>query len=143
MHVTGRCMWVQHARSGASLVCQIWALANEGVEVVLQVGSFRPQVIPPTEWSTTWHQLPCRLRVYAAQIEEEWQRAMPLEYGTWPAELQALQEMAGQWRQDIQLTWMPAGGQQRGGGKHRDTGARRDRGSSKVPGGHMAAQGGP
>ena len=78
------------------------ALWKAGVEVVRQVGSFRPQAISPTEWNTIWHQLPCRLRVYAAQIEEEWQRAMPLEYGTGPAELQALQEMAAQWRQDIQ-----------------------------------------
>ena len=77
-------------------------LWKAGVEVVRQVGNFRPQAIPPTEWSTIWHQLPCRLRVYAAQIEEEWQRAMPLEYGTGPAELQALQEMAAQWWQDTQ-----------------------------------------
>ena len=66
------------------------------------MGSFRPQAISPTEWNTIWHQLPCRLRVYAAQIEEEWQRAIPAEYGTGPAELQALQEMAAQWWQDIQ-----------------------------------------
>ena len=78
------------------------ALWKAGVEVVRQVGSFRPQAISPAEWNTIWHQLPCRLRVYAAQIEEEWQRAVPLEYGTGPAELQALQEMAAQWWQDIQ-----------------------------------------
>ena len=77
-------------------------LWRAGVEVVREVGCFRPHVIPPAEWNTIWHQLPCRLRVYAAQIEEEWQRAMPLEYGTGPAELQALQEMAAQWWQDVQ-----------------------------------------
>ena len=57
---------------------------------------------PPAEWNTIWHQLPCRLRVHAAQIEDEWQRAMPLEHGTGPAELQALQEMDAQWWQDVQ-----------------------------------------
>ena len=47
----------------------------------------------------------CGIRVYAAQIEEEWQRAIPLEYGTEPAELQVLhiQEMAAQWWQDIKF----------------------------------------
>ena len=74
----------------ATVEVEVTAAVTGEVEVVRQVGNFRPQAIPPTEWSTIWHQLPCRLRVYAAQIEEEWQRAMPLEYGTGPAELQAL-----------------------------------------------------
>ena len=89
-------------RVGRILQCERKALWKAGVEVVRQVGSFRPQFIPPAEWNTVWHQLPCRMRVYAAQIEEEWQRAVPLEYGTGPAELQALQEMAAQWWQDAQ-----------------------------------------
>ena len=89
-------------RVGEILQGERRVLWTAGVEVVRQVGNFRPQAIPPTEWSTIWHQLPCRLRVYAVQIEEEWQRAMPLEYGTGPAELQALQEMAALWWQDTQ-----------------------------------------
>ena len=36
------------------------ALWKAGVEVVRQVGSFRPQAISLTEWNTIWHQLPCR-----------------------------------------------------------------------------------
>ena len=49
-------------------------------------------------------QLPCRtrLRVHAAHIEEEWQRAVPLECGTGPAELKSLHEMAAQCWQDTQ-----------------------------------------
>jgi hypothetical protein len=89
-------------RAGEILQGKRKVLWKAGVEVVRQVGSFRPQAIPPTEWNTIWHQLPCRLRIHTAQIEDEWQQAMPLEYRTGPAELQALQEMAAQWWQDTQ-----------------------------------------
>ena len=84
-------------RVGEILQGERKVLRKAGVEVVRQVGSFRAQAVPPAERNTTWHQLPCRLRVHTAQIEEEWQRKMPLEYGTGPAELQVLQGMAAQW----------------------------------------------
>ena len=98
-------------RAGGILQEEWKVLWKAGVEVVCQVGSFRPQAIPLAEGNTTWHQLPCWLRVHAAQIKEEWQQAMPPEYGTGPAELQALQGMAGQWWQDVQHEhWQGASG---------------------------------
>ena len=51
-------------RVGEILQGERRVLWEAGVEVVRQVGNFRPQAIPPTEWSTIWHQLPCRLQVY-------------------------------------------------------------------------------
>ena len=56
-------------RVGEILEGEWKVLWKAGMEVVRQVGSFRPQTIPPTESSAIWHHLPCRLRVYAAQIE--------------------------------------------------------------------------
>ena len=52
--------------------------------------------------STIWHQFPCRLRVYATQIEEASDAGSPEEYGVGPAELHALQDMAAKWWQDVQ-----------------------------------------
>ena len=70
--------------------------------MVRQAGGFRSHALLPTEWSTIWHQLPCRLRVYANQIEEGWAEGTQHEYGAGPAELQALQGMAAKWWQDVQ-----------------------------------------
>ena len=67
---------------------------------------------------------------------------MPPEYGTGPAELQALQDVAAQWWQDVQHERRQGAlppTEQCGRDKHRDTGMCRGGGGSKVPRGHMAA----
>ena len=79
------------------------------VDATRQVGGFRPQALLPTEWSTIWHQFPCRLRVYATQIAQAWDAGSPEEYGVGPAELHALQDMAAKWWQDVHATRPPAG----------------------------------
>ena len=87
---------------------ELWSAA---VDIVRQVGAssripYSPQSGAP---SGTTNQLPCRLRAHATQIKEAWETGAQQEYGVGPAELQALQDMAAKWRQDVQHDhWRPA-----------------------------------